>query len=148
MSFCIARFDRYDDETITTTWNLKDCKLYTPKENGLTTFPKYDSRERIQNRVFIVCSKTTKKIISDATQTPHEEARTLLMAASILRRTAFDHYSAFSFDGSFPDIFEESPVSHRMKYFFRQLLTGLKSSSGQENSRKIISVCQIAMLNI
>jgi len=43
----------------------------------------------IRDRVFIVYSKTARKIISDATQTPDEEAHTLLMAASILRKAVW-----------------------------------------------------------
>ena len=35
-----------------------------------------------------------------------------------------------------------------MKYCFRQLLAGPKSSPEQENSRKILSVSQLAMLNM
>ena len=68
------------------------------------------------------------------------------MAVSILRNAVFDQNNAFSFDGSFPDKCEESSVPQRMKYFFRQLLTGPKSSPEQE-IQGIISVCQIDMLN-
>jgi hypothetical protein len=70
------------------------------------------------------------------------------MAASILRKAVLDHDTAFKFDGSFSKCCEESSVPKRMKYFFRQLLAGPKSSPEQENSRKILSVSQVAMLNM
>ena len=115
------------------------------KKTVLQHFPHMTTEKGIRNRVFIVCSKTAKKIISDATQTPDEEARILVMEASILRKAVFYHDSAFSFDCSISDESEESSCPQRIKYFFRQLLTEPKSSPEQENSRKIISVCQIAM---
>ena len=115
------------------------------KETVLQRFPTITAEKDARNRVFIVCSKTTKRSISDATQTPDEKARTLVMGSSILRKAVFDHDSAFSFEGSLPIKCEESSCPQRMKYFFRQLLTGPKSSPEQENSRKIISMCQIVM---
>lgn len=118
------------------------------KDRVLEHFPNLTEEKGIRDRVFIVCSKTARRIISDATQTPDEEARTLLMAASILRKAVFDHDTTFKFDGSFPNGCEESSVPQRIKYFFRQLLAGPKSSPEQENSRKILSVSQLAMLNI
>lgn len=70
------------------------------------------------------------------------------MAASILRKAVLDHDTVFRFDGSFPSGCEESSIPQRIKYFFRQLLAGPKSSPDQENSRKILSVSQLAMLNM
>eukprot|EP00745_Piridium_sociabile_P034702 TRINITY_DN5991_c0_g1_i12.p2 TRINITY_DN5991_c0_g1~~TRINITY_DN5991_c0_g1_i12.p2 ORF type:complete len:424 (-),score=75.51 TRINITY_DN5991_c0_g1_i12:2994-4265(-) len=118
------------------------------KETVLEHFPNWTEEKGIRDRVFIICSKAARKIISNATQTPDEEARTLLMAASILRKAVLDHDTAFRFDGSFPSGCEESSVPQRMKYFFRQLLAVPKSSPEQENSRKILSVSQVAMLNM
>jgi len=118
------------------------------KETIREHFPNLTEEKGIRNRVFIVCSETARKIISDATQTPDEETRTLLMAASILRKPVLNHDTAFKFDGSFPKGCEESSVPERMKYFFRQLLLGLKSSPEETNSRKILSVSQVAMLNM
>jgi len=118
------------------------------KETIREHFPNLTEEKGIRNRVFIVCSETARKIISDATQTPDGEARTLLMAASILRKAVLNHETAFKFDGSFPKGCEESSVPERMKYFFRQLLLGLKSSPEETNSRKILSVSQVAMLNM
>jgi hypothetical protein len=59
-----------------------------------------------------------------------------------------NHDNAFKFDGSFPNGCEESSVPESMKYFFRQLLADPKSSPEETNSRKILSVSQVAMLNI
>lgn len=118
------------------------------KERILEHFPSLTEEKGIRDRVFIICSKTARKVISDATQTPDEEAHTLLMAASILRKAVVDHDTVFKFDGSFPNGCEESSVPHRIKYFFRQFLAGPKSSPEQENSRKILSVSQLAMLNM
>lgn len=70
------------------------------------------------------------------------------MAASILRKAVWDHDTPFKFEGSFPNGYEQSSVPQRMKYFFRQLLEGPKSSSEQDNSRKILSVSEVAMLNM
>jgi len=44
------------------------------KERFLEYFPNLTGEKGIRDRVFIVCSKTARKIISDATQTPDEEA--------------------------------------------------------------------------
>lgn len=118
------------------------------KERVLEHFPDLTEEKGIRDRVFIICSKTARKIITEATQTPDEEVRTLLMAASILRKSVLDHDTAFRFDGSFPNGCEESSVPQRIKYFFRQLLAGPKSSPEQDNSRKILSVSQLAMLNM
>ena len=118
------------------------------KERALKHFPNLTEEKGIRFRVFIICSKTAKKVISDATQTPDEEARTLLMVASILCKADLDHDTTFRFDGLFPNGCKESSVPQRIKYFFCQLLTGPKSSPEQENSRKILSVSQLAMLNM
>ena len=118
------------------------------KESILEYFPNLTEEKGIRDRVFIVCSKTARKIISDASQTPDEETRTLLLAASILRKAVLNHDTAFKFDGSFPNVCEESAVPQRMKYFFRQLLAGPKSLPKEDNSRKILSVSQMAMLNM
>ena len=45
------------------------------KETVLEHFPNLTEEKGVRNRVFLVCSKTARKIISDATQTPDEEAR-------------------------------------------------------------------------
>jgi len=118
------------------------------KESVLEHFPNLTEEKGIRDRVFIICSTTARKIISAAAQTPDEEAHTLLMAASILRKAVLDHDTAFRFDGLFPYGCEESSVPQHMKYFFRQLLVGPKSSPEQDNSRKILSVSQVAMLNM
>ena len=70
------------------------------------------------------------------------------MAALILRKAVLDHDTASRFDGSFPNGCEELSVPQRIKYFFRQLLAGPKSLPEQENSRNILSVSQLAMLNM
>ena len=59
------------------------------KETVLKSFPDLTEEKGIRDRVFIMCSKTARKIISDTSQTPDEEAHTLLMAASILRKAVF-----------------------------------------------------------
>ena len=79
------------------------------------------------DRVFIFCSKTARKIISVASQTPEEEAYTLLMAASILRKAILNHDTPFSYDGSLLKDCEESSVPRCMKYFFRHYLAGRDS---------------------
>ena len=117
------------------------------KNRVLEYFPNMTAEKGVRDRVFIVCSKVARQIISSASKTPDEEARTLLSAASILREAVFDH-DAFKFDGLFPHGCEESCVPQRMKYFFRQLLAGPKSSPDEDNSRKVLSVSQVAMLNI
>ena len=73
----------------------------------LQHFRNMTAEKGIRNRVFIVCSKTARKMISDATQTPDQEARTLVMATSILRKAVFDNDNAFCFDGWFPDKCQE-----------------------------------------
>ena len=103
------------------------------KKTVLQHFPNMTAEKGIRNRVFIVCSKTARKMISDATQTPDEESRTLLMVASILRKAVFHNNNTFCFDGSFPYKCQESSVPQRMKYFFSQLLIEPKSSPEQEN---------------
>ncbi len=90
----------------------------------------------------------TRNIVSDVTQTPDEEARTLLLAASILPKDVLNHDSPFKFDGSFSSDCEESSIPKRMKYFFHQLLSGPSSSPEQETSRNVLSVSQVAMLNM
>lgn len=72
------------------------------KERVLEHFPSLKEEKGIRDRVFIICSKTARKVISSAIQTPDEESRTLLMAASILRKAVVDHDTAFKFDASFP----------------------------------------------
>jgi len=135
-----ARYDRYDDGEITTTYNPEDCEPDKPKgKKVLEYFTNLTKEKGIRGLVFIVCSKIARKIISDATQTPDDEAHTLLMTASILRKAVLDLDTAFKFGGSFPNCCEESSVPKRMKYFFRQLIRGYKSSPEQANSRKILS---------
>ena len=97
------------------------------KERVLEHFPNLTEEKGIRDRVFIICSKTARKVISDATETPDEEACTLLMAASILRKAALDHDTAFRFDGSSPSGCEESSVPQCINYFFCQLLAEPKS---------------------
>ena len=70
------------------------------------------------------------------------------MVASILRKVILDHGNTFKFDGSFPSDCEETAVPQRMKYFFRQLLAGPKSSPTQDNSKKVLSVSMVAILNM
>lgn len=118
------------------------------KERILQHFPNLTEEKGIRNRVFLICSKTARKVISDACHTPDEESRILLLAAAILRKTVLDHDTTFKFKGSFPSGCEESAVPTRLKYFFRQLLVGPKSSPEQDNSRKVLSVSQLAMLNM
>ena len=118
------------------------------KERVLEHLSTLTEEKGIRDWVFIICSKTTGKVISDATETPDDEVCTLLMAVSILRKAVLDHDTAFRFDGSFPKGCKQSCVPQRIKYFFRQLLAGPKSSLEQENSRKILSVSQLAMLNM
>ena len=43
----------------------------------------------MRDSVFIICLKTDIKVMVDGTQTPDEEARTLLMAASFLRKAVW-----------------------------------------------------------
>ena len=118
------------------------------KERVLEHFPHLTEERGIRNRVFLLCSETARKIISSASQTPEEELRTLLVAASILRKAVLDHDTAFNFKGSFPEGCEASAVPIRLKYFFRQLLHGPKSSPMQDNSRAVLSMSQLTMLNI
>ena len=47
-----------------------------------------------------------------------------------------------------PSDCEEAAVPQHMKYFFRQLLAGPKSLPTQDNSRKVLSISQVAMLNM
>ena len=68
------------------------------------------------------------------------------MATSILRKAVLNHDTPFKFSGSFPSDCEEVAVPKYMKNFFRQLLAGPKSSPAQDNSRKILSMSQMAML--
>lgn len=96
----------------------------------------------------LICSETTRKIISDACQTPEDESCTLLLAASILRKAILKHNDSFSFKGSFPSGCEKSAVPTQLRYFFRQLLAGPKSSPTKEHSRKVLSVSEMAMLDM
>lgn len=114
----------------------------------LENFPNLTEEKGVRDKVYFVCSATARKIISDVTQTPDEEARTLLLAASILRKDVLNHDSPFKFVGSFSSDCEESSIPKRMKYFFRQLLSGPSSSPEQETSRNVLSVSQVAMLNM
>ena len=118
------------------------------KERVLEHFPDLTEEKGIRDRVFLVYSETARKIISDACQTPEEESHTLLLAASILRKAVFDHETTFKFEGSFPSGCEESAVPPRLKYFFRQLLAGPKSSPAKDNSRMVLSVSQLAMMSM
>ncbi len=118
------------------------------KKRVLEHFPYLTEEKGIRNRVFLVCSETARKIISSASQTPEEESHTLLMAASILRKVVLGHDTAFNFKGLFPEGCEESAVPVRLKYFFRQLLHGPKSSLMQDISRAVLSTSQLTMLNI
>ena len=118
------------------------------KKRVLDHFPDLTEEKGIRDRVFLVCSRMARKIISQSNDTPEEESRILLLAASILRKALRDHNAAFCFQGSFPDNCAESAVPARIKYFFRQLLEGPKSSPDQDNSRKILSVSQLTMLNM
>ncbi len=118
------------------------------KKRVLEHFPHLTEEKGIRNQVFLVCSETTRKIISSASQTPEKEARTLLMAASILRKAVLGHDTAFNFKGLFPEGCEESAVPIRLKYFFRQLLHCPKSSPMQDNPRAVLSMSQLTMLNI
>lgn len=61
------------------------------KETVLKHFPDLTEKKGVCDQVFIVCSKTARKIISDATQAPDEEAHTLLMVASVLRKAGSWH---------------------------------------------------------
>lgn len=54
----------------------------------------------------------------------------------------------FRFSVSFPKGCEESSVLQHIKYFFCHLLATAKSSLEQENSWEILSVSQVAMLNM
>ena len=83
------------------------------KERVLEHFP-HLTEKGIRNRVFLVCSETARKIISCASQTPEEESRTLLLAASILRKAVLGHDTAFNFKGLFPEGCEESAVPIRL----------------------------------
>lgn len=118
------------------------------KNRILEQFPDLTEEKGVRNRVFLVCSETARKVISDACHTPEEESRILLMAASILRKAVLDHDTSFTFRGSFPAGCEESAVPPRLKYFFRQLLAGPKSSPAKNNSRPVLTVSQLAMLNM
>lgn len=118
------------------------------KKRVLENFPHLTEEKGIRNRVFLVCSEEARKIISSASQTPEEELRTLLMAASILRKAVLGHDTVFNFMGLFPEGCEEFAVPVRLKYFFRQLLHGPKSSPMQDNSRAVLSMSQLTMLNI
>ncbi len=118
------------------------------KKRVLENFPHLTEEKLIRNRVFLVCSEEARKIISSASQTPEEELRTLLMAASILRKAVLGHDTVFNFMGLFPEGCEKFAVPVRLKYFFRQLLHGPKSSPMQDNSRAVLSMSQLTMLNI
>lgn len=118
------------------------------KKRVLENFPHLTEEKGIRNRVFLVCSEEARKIISSASQTPEEELRTLLMAASILRKAVLGHDTVFNFMGLFPEGCEEFAVPVRLKYFFRQLLHGPKSSPMQDNSRAVLSMSQLTILNI
>ena len=72
------------------------------KQRVLEHFPNLTEEKGIRDRVFILCSKTARKVISDATETPDEEARTLLMAALIHCKVVLEHDTAFQSDGTFP----------------------------------------------
>ena len=114
----------------------------------LEQFPDFTEEKGRRNRVYLICSKTARKIISEAVQAPEEESRALLLAASILRKAVVEHDSKFSFNGSFPERCEETAVPSKLKYFSRQVLLGPKSSPIDDNSRKVLSVSQITMLNM
>ena len=85
-------------------------------------FPDLTEKKGILDRVFIICSKAARKVISDATQSPDEKARTLLMAPSILRN------AVLVYDTAFPNGCKESSLPQRIQYLFRQFLAGPKSS--------------------
>ena len=46
--------------------------------------------------------KTGRKIVSVASQLPEEEAHTLIMAQSTVRKDVLNHNTPFRFDDSFP----------------------------------------------
>ena len=54
-----------------------------------------------------------------------EETCTILLPASIIRKTIRVHDAVFSVQGSFPDNCPQSVVPGRIKYFSRQLMEGL-----------------------
>jgi len=114
----------------------------------MENFPDFTEEKGIRNRVFFLCSKTARNIVSDAIQTPEEKLRKLLLAASILRKAVVDHETKFTFKGSFPEECEESAVPSEIQYFFRHLLEGPKCSLSDNNSRRVLSVSQVAMFNM
>lgn len=134
------RLEQYGIQKIVNRTRLKDTIL--------KNFPELREEKGVRDRVFIMCSTTARKIISDSSQTPDEEAHTLLMAASILRNAVLNHETPFTFDGSLPSGCEETSVPQKMKYFFRHLLMGPKSSPDEDNSRQTLSVSQVTMLNM
>ena len=108
----VAALDNLDHKRLEQHGIHKTVNRTRLKETVLKHFPDMTEEKGHRERVFIVCSKAARKIISDAIQTPDEEEHTLLMAASILRKAVMDHNTPFSFDGSFPSGCEESSVPH------------------------------------
>ena len=90
------------------------------KKRVLDHFPDLTEEKGVRDRVFLVCSRMARKIISQSNQTREEESRILLLAASILRKALRDHNAAFRFQGSLPENCAESAVPASIKYLFRQ----------------------------
>ena len=118
------------------------------KETILEKFPTLEAKTGSKKRVFIMCSNVTRKITSEAAMTQDEEMGTLFKAASVLRKAVKEFPASFKFDGHFPRDCEESCVPPHLKYFFRQLLTGPKSTSDDEKSRKSLTLCQLTVQNM
>ena len=121
------------------------------KERILLRFPDLQEEIGARKKVFLICSKAARKIICSATQHPNEEIRTLLQAASILRKATKEH-DLFRFTGSFPNSCEEESVPFMLKYFFSQLLLGPKQGKKTPeqnfNSREVLTLSQLSMQNI
>ena len=118
------------------------------EEAVLEHFPDLTEEKGTRNRVFLICSKFARKIISDAARTPEEESRALLLAASVLRKAVANHDTCFKFAGSFPKHCQESSIPPQVMYFFRHLLGGPKSAQGDDNNKNVLYVSQIAMFNM
>ena len=66
------------------------------------------------DRVFLLCSKMARKILSQSSQMATNKP-TMLLLASVLRKTIPVHDAAVSSQGSFPDNCAQSVVPARIK---------------------------------
>ena len=87
------------------------------KETILEVFSNLEAEKGAKSLVFLICSKVSRKITSEAAMNPDEEARTLLMAASVLRKAVKHFPGNYQFEGHFPNHCEKSSLPPRLKYF-------------------------------